>query len=169
MEKVENAHCDRDSHNLATLITYTTYETDRVDEELVPGAGWEEEGGEDEEHGDEAGEDDPGPVGGGGPLDGEGEGDVGVKLLYARVGAVTCSHLTLGQPPLLVVGVVVEGLHLVLVVVEPEFDLPAVSRPAAKLQLAGVTLVRPQPCEDKYSREQKTENCLTSGQPYRKL
>ena len=48
-----------DGHRLLFL----TYEAARVDEELVPSAGREEEGGEDQEHRDEAGQDDAGSVG----------------------------------------------------------------------------------------------------------
>ena len=65
-------------------------------------------------------------------------------LLYARVGVVVPAGLTLHQLPLLVVRVILQVLHGLLVVVQPQLDLTTVAGPAAKLQFAGVALVRPQ-------------------------
>ena len=129
-------------------LTPLTYEAASVDEEFVPSAGREEEGGENQEHRDEAGQDDASPVGGGGALEVEGEGDVRVVLLYAGVGVVVLAGLALHQLPLLVVGVELEVLHGILVVVQPQLDLTTVPSPASELEFAGVTLVWPQSAPD---------------------
>ena len=44
-------------------LWFLTYEAARVDQEFVPSAGREEEGGENQEHRNEAGQDDAGSVG----------------------------------------------------------------------------------------------------------
>lgn len=111
-------------------------EGEPVDGHLLPGGGRQQEAADGHQHQDQAGGHDQGRVGWRPPLQLEGEADLGVGVVAARVDQDLVAGLGRQQGPLPVVGVHVVALGRVHPAVQGQVDLVPVRRPRAELELA---------------------------------